>query len=140
MADYLLDTNHISPLVTPGHRLRPILTMRRRQGDSFHIAVPALTEMLFGIKMLPRAQRNIEEWRKFAGFFTYHQIEKDDAEDAADLQVSLRQQGWQLGTVDALIASISLRNDLILLSTDKDYTAVPNLALVNWLAIEAESE
>ena len=23
MTDYLLDTNHASPLVTPGHRLRP---------------------------------------------------------------------------------------------------------------------
>lgn len=133
MADYLLDTNHISPLVTPGHRLRPMLTQHRRQGDNFYIAVPALTEMLFRIKMLPRAQRNVEEWRKFAGFFTYYQVEKEDAENAADLQVPLRQQGWQLATVDALIAAIALRYDLVLLSTDKDFQAVPDLVRENWL-------
>jgi predicted nucleic acid-binding protein len=94
--------------------------------NSFSIAVPALTEMLFGIRTLPRAERNLQEWRVVEGLFTFHQIEKQDAEDAADLQVILRRQGWQLGTVDALIATIALRYGLTLLTTDKDYRAVPS--------------
>ena len=96
--------------------------------------------MLFGIKTLPRAKRNMQEWHTFEGIFTYHQIEKEDAEDAADLQVPLRQQGWQLGTVDALIAAIALRYDLILLTTDKDYGPVPNLQQQNWLAEKPGTE
>ena len=133
MAGYLLDTNHISPLITPKHPWRQHFVQQHAAGNRFSIAVPALTEMLFGIRTLPRAERNSQEWRIVEGLFTFYQIEKQDAEDAADLQVILRRQGWQLGTVDALIATIALRYGLILLTTDKDYKAVPGLQQANWL-------
>ena len=134
MARYLLDTNHISPLVTPGHRLQGILSQRYLDGDSFGIAVPALTEMLFGILTLPRAESNLKTWQSIDQSYTYYQIEKEDAERAADLQVVLRRRGWQLGTIDALIASIALRYDLTLLTTDNDFKAIPALKQENWLA------
>ena len=134
MARYLMDTNHISPLVTPGHRLQGILSQRFGDGDSFGIAVPALTEMLFGILTLPRAVSNLKTCQSIDRMYTYYQIEKEDAEHAADLQVVLRRQGWQLGTIDALIASIALRYDLILLTTDNDYKAISALKQENWLA------
>jgi predicted nucleic acid-binding protein len=137
MISYLLDTNHISPLITSGHPLRQRFTQQHAFGDSFRIAVPALTEMLFGIRTLPRAERNLQEWHVVEGLFTFHQIEKQDAEDAADLQITLRRQGWQLGTVDALIATIALRYGLTLLTTDKDYRAVPKLKQDNWLTAQS---
>lgn len=131
MTTYLLDTNHISPLVTPGHPLRLRLTQQHTGGDRFSVAIPALTEMLYGIRTLPRADRNLREWQAIDGLFEYRQLEKRDAEDAAELQVVLRRQGWQLGTVDALIAAVALRYDLILLTTDKDYKAIPGLKQEN---------
>lgn len=73
-------------------------------------------------------------WHSIDRVCTYYQIEKQDAENAADLQVVLRRQGWQLQTVDALIASIALRYDLILLTTDKDFRAIPHLFQENWLS------
>lgn len=91
MTNYLLDTNHLSPLVTPGHPLRDRLLQQYQAHDQFSIAVPALTEMLYGIRILPRAQRNLQEWQKFSGLFTYYDVGKEDAERAADLQVILRQ-------------------------------------------------
>jgi len=51
MAGYLLDTNHISPLVTLPHPLRRRVLGSLQAGDTFSIAVPALTEMLFGISI-----------------------------------------------------------------------------------------
>ena len=57
-----------------------------------------------------------------------------DAEFAAQLQISLRKRGWQLETVDALIATIALRYDLTLLTTDRDFEAIPDLQQANWLA------
>ncbi|MEM7124764.1 MAG: type II toxin-antitoxin system VapC family toxin [Chloroflexota bacterium] len=134
MASYLFDTNHISPLVTPEHNLRSIFTQHKVDGKDFHIASPALAEMLFGIQMLPRVKSNLREWKRFEKLFTYHSVDKQDAEYAGTLQTSLRQQGWQLGTVDALIASVALRYDLILLTTDNDYSAVPGLICQNWLS------
>lgn len=45
----------------------------------------------------------------------------------------LRKRGWQLETADALIAATVLRYDLILLTTDKDFSAIPDLKRENWL-------
>ncbi len=134
MANYLLDTNHISPIVMPGHRLRARIMQRHAAEDTFHIATPGLTEMLFGIRTLPRAERNLRDWQRFEDLFTFHPIEKQDAEYASLLQATLRRQGRQLHTVDALIAAIALRYNLILLTTDKDFQAVVGLAQANWMS------
>ncbi len=133
MTKYLLDTNHISPLVTLGHKLRKRVWRRLRAGDTFAIAVPALAEALFGIGLTPRAAKNLVEWDRLKDNFAYLIIDRTDAEDAAHLQIMLRRRGWQLETVDALIATIALHDNLVLLTTDKDFTAVPRLKYENWL-------
>lgn len=134
MASYLLDTNHISPLVTVGHSLRKKVLARLGTGDDFAIPVPALTEMLFGISLLPRSETNLAEWENLRGRFSYYSIDRLLAEQAAELQIALRRRGQQLSTVDALIAAVALRHNLILLTTDKDFNAISQLKLENWLA------
>lgn len=62
--------------------LQSILPQQQQTGASFHVAVPALAELLYGIQILPRATRNIENWQAIEGLFTYYQIEKQDAEYA----------------------------------------------------------
>lgn len=64
--------------------------------------------------------------------FDYYAIERSDAEQAATLQVTLRHQGWQLATVDALMAAIALRYDLVLLTADNDFNRVTGLQYENW--------
>ena len=133
MATYLLDTNHASPLVTPQHPLRQRVLQQLDAGDSLALCVPVLTETLFGIGILPRAVQNRSEWTKLQPLFPCYIPDEVDAELAADLQIALRRQGRQLATVDALIAVIALRYDLILLTTDGDFRVVPNLQHQNWL-------
>lgn len=135
MARYLLDTNHLSPLVTLSHPLRQRVLNSLQQGGIFSIAVPALTEMLFGISILPRARQNLEEWERLKPSFNYYDIDQQQAEQAARLQVALRRQGWQLETVDALIATIALQNDLILLTADGDFAPIVGLKQENWLIL-----
>lgn len=128
MTDYLLDTNHISPLVTPEHPLRQkILAQLQQADDTFSIAAPALSEFLYGISLLPRADRNLREWERLKADFEYYNIDRQDAEQSAKLRLALRQQGWQLGIIDALIAVIALRNDLVLLTTDQDFRIISGL-------------
>jgi tRNA(fMet)-specific endonuclease VapC len=135
MTDYLLDTNHASPLVTIGHPLRQRVLRSLEGGDTFSIAVPALTEMLFGISLLSRARQKLQEWERLKFSFNYYDIDRVNAEQAARLQIALRRQGWQLETVDALIATVALRNNLTLLTTDKDFSAIPELEQENWLLL-----
>ena len=132
MTRYLLDTNHLSPLVTLSHPLRLQIRERLKPADSFAIPVPALIEFLFGIGLLPRAHLNNETWQAMADEFAYYGAERQDAEMAADLRLKLRRVGRQLGAIDALIAVLALRNDLTLLTTDGDFSAIPGLKLENW--------
>ena len=133
MVAYLLDKNHVSPLVTQGHPLRDRVRDRVAAGDTFAICVPVLTETLFGISLLPRALQNRSEWGRLRPFLACHIPDEADGTAAAMLQVALRQRGWQLATVDALIAAVALRYDLVLLTTDRDFQAIPTLICENWL-------
>lgn len=133
MMRYLLDTNHLSPLVTVGHPLRPRILQQMRLGDQFAIAVPALAEFLYGIQVVPRGRQNLIEWNQLRLTFFFYHIDQIDAEQASSLQVELRRRGRQLYTVDAFIAAIGLRYGLTLLTTDKDFQAVMGLAQENWL-------
>ena len=127
-----MDTNHISPLVTIEHPLRHRIFAAVTSGDSFAIAAPALSEFLYGIGTLPRAQQNLAEWERLRSDFRYYNLSWLDAEQAARLRLALRSQGWQLSLVDAMIAVLALQNDLTLLTTDKDFRAIPNLKQEIW--------
>ncbi len=133
MATYLLDTNHLSPLVTLSHPLRRRVLTQQESGDGFTTCVPVVTETLFGLRLLPRAIQSLQEWERLKLMFRCHVPDLQYAEQAAELQAMLRQRGWQLETVDALIAAVALRHDLILLTTDRDFRAVPQLRTGNWL-------
>lgn len=58
-----------------------------------------------------------------------------DAQESAELQANLRRSGWQLATVNALIATVALRNSLILLTTDGDFRFIHQLAQENWVRL-----
>lgn len=133
MSNYLLDTNHLSPLVTPGHPLRQRFFQRLRAGDNFGISIPVITEFLFGIGLTPRVMQNRQEWERLRALFTVYVPNEKDSISAAELQIALRKRGRQLETVDALIAALALHYELILLTTDRDFQTVPNLIQENWL-------
>lgn len=132
MDNYLRDTNHAGALVTLAHPLRQRVLLRLHAGDTFAIAVPVVTETLYGIGVVPRATQNLAEWARLRPSLTCYLPDEAAAENAVALQVSLRHQGWQLETVDALIAVVALRYNLVLLTSDKDFAPVPNLTLENW--------
>ena len=133
MMNYLLDTNHAASLVTLRHPLRQRVLMQIHAGDTFAVAVPIVAETLFGIGMLPRATQNLVEWARLRLGLVCYLPDEADAESAAALQRSLRHQGRQLETVDAFIAAVALRYDLVLLTSDNDFVAVPDLKQENWL-------
>lgn len=134
MANYLLDSNHASPLVTLSHPLRQRILNSLQSDHTFVISVPVLTETLFGISLLPRANQNLAEWSYMRQMLPCYMLDEDDAELAARLQIGLRRRGRQLETVDALIAALALRHDLILLTADNDFQTIPELKRENWLA------
>lgn len=131
MARYLLDSNHASPLVTLHHPLRQKVLAGIETGEVFSLCVPVLTETLFGISVLPRANQNRAEWQKLRPHLFCYQLDEQDAEYAVGLQLSLRAKGRQLEMADALIAAIAIRYDLTLLTKDGDFSPITQLNLEN---------
>lgn len=58
---------------------------------------------------------------------------RDDYAAAADLAITCRRHGVQLGTIDALIAQVCIANDATLLTADGDFThAARHIPLDVW--------
>jgi len=132
MTRYLLDTNHLSPLITPSHSLGERVYNHGAMGDTFDIPVPVLSEFLFGIGSLPRAHQSRQEWQQIRANFAFIDVNAEMAEEAANLRLLLQKRGWQLKLFDALIAVIALRGAYILLTTDKDFHGIDAIQYENW--------
>ncbi|MDR2155080.1 MAG: PIN domain-containing protein [Burkholderiaceae bacterium] len=79
-----------------------------------------LQELLQGF-LGPKAQAQIVE--RFAAL-PLLQPDRDDHIHAAALRNTCRRAGVQIGTVGALLAQLCIRHDVMLLTTDKDFTHV----------------
>ena len=53
--------------------------------------------------------------------------DRDDHVQAAELRNACRRRGVQVGTIDALLAQLSIRHDLVLVTTDLDFERIAEL-------------
>ena len=98
-------------------------------GDSIVTTGLILQELLQGFAG-PRARKEIVE--RFAALPLIIPDRRDYI-DAAELRNHCRRSGVQIGTIDALLAQLCIRHDLILLTTDGDFTlAAKHSALRVW--------
>lgn len=59
--------------------------------------------------------------------------DRTDHVEAAELRNACRRSGIQVGTLDVLLAQLCVRHDLVMLSTDRDFTLIaPYVGLTNW--------
>ena len=90
-----------------------------------------LQELLQGFAGPKAGQQIVERFSALALI----QPDRVDHVAAAGLRNACRQKGVQLGTVDALIAQLCIRHDVILLSTDLDFVhAAKHCSLKVWSA------
>lgn len=88
-----------------------------------------LQELLQGVVDGPVKERLVAELVKLSLLVP----SRDDHLMAAELFTTCRRKGVQLGTVDALLAALCIRRDLVLLSTDRDFAhAARHIDLTIW--------
>ena len=116
------DTPPDHPAVT---RLGGALT----RGEHVFTTGLVLQELLQGFRG-PRAAESIIE--RFAALPFVAPTRADHA-DAASLRNACRRRGVQVGTIDALLASLCISHDLVMLSTDRDFARIAeSTPLVLW--------
>jgi predicted nucleic acid-binding protein len=133
MTGYLLDTNHVSPLVTLGHPLRTRVLAELSLGQALYVSTSNLSEITFGFALTQRADQNFALWAQMLERIGILTLSADESIDAGYLQAAMRRRGQQLKTIDAHLAVQAIVHDLTLLTTDTDFKQVPRLRSLNWI-------
>ena len=76
-----------------------------------------LQELLQGFSG-PKARDQLIERFGALGFL---QPDREDHIEAAEIRNTCRRSGVQIGTIDAVLIQLALKNDLVLLSSDNDF-------------------
>ena len=124
----------------------------RRDADVSGPEVQRLREALLGSDVVVTTGLVLQELLQgFAGAKAQKQIverfaalpliqpDREDHIRAAELRNTCRRAGVQLGTIDALLAQLGIRHDLMLLTTDQDFLhAAAHCPLRVWSARTGE--
>ena len=96
--------------------------------------MPVLCEIEAGIQQV---QRPLEYRRNLARLFKYVRIWPIDRETAflyGEIHHRMRRSGRVLSTVDMMLAALARQMSLRVLTTDRDFEALPELRTENWVA------
>lgn len=92
-------------------------------GDSIYVTGLVLQELLQGFTK-PKAHKQIIEHFSALPLLV---PDRQDHIQAADLYNACRRKGIQVGTIDAMLAQLCIRHDLMILTTDKDFQQIATL-------------
>jgi len=132
MPDYLLDCNHLSASLRRVSAVRERIHQGRRAGHRFISCYPVLCELEVGIQQTPNPNDNR---RRLAQLLRHVRLWPLDTETTllyGTVYLELRRQGRVLSQVDIMLAALARQHKLIVLTTDRDFEAVSDLAVENW--------
>lgn len=134
MSWYFLDTNHLSAALQRVSPVRDRLFEAIRRGDRFGTCLPALCELEAGIAQTarPRATRRLLD--ALLSEIRIWPFDRQDARQYGDLYVELARSGRVLSLVDVLVAVMARRLNATVLTTDRDFEAIPDVPCENWVA------
>jgi predicted nucleic acid-binding protein len=105
----------------------------KERGATLGTCIPALCELEVGASQV----RDPATYRKaLARLLTALRIWSLDEKTAflyGDVYHQLRQRGRVCSQVDIMLAALARQLDLVLLTSDRDFDALPGLSIENWL-------
>lgn len=132
MAGYLLDTNHLGQAVTRTSVVRKRLEEARKAGERLGTCVPALCEIEAGIRQV----RYPEEYRRNLKRLLRHvkvwPLDLETARLYGEIFDKLRTKARFLSQVDMMLAALARQMRLTLLTTDRDFEALPEIRTDDW--------
>jgi tRNA(fMet)-specific endonuclease VapC len=134
MAGYLLDTNHLSAAIRRVSPLRERIRGEIRQAVRFGTCMPVICELEAAIQQTKRPascratlDRLLQEVRVWP-------VDRAIARVFGEIYIDLRNRGRALSHVDITCAAIARSMDLTILTTDRDFDALPDIRTENWIS------
>jgi tRNA(fMet)-specific endonuclease VapC len=131
----LLDANHLGPCPRAVSPLRDRLREAHRRGVRFGTCVPVLCEAEAGLAGNQNPEPAYRTLRGLLRFVKVWPLEPSLARVYGELYFDLRRRGRVLSAVDIMQAALCRQMSVTLLTTDRDFEALPDLRCENWLAV-----
>lgn len=134
MPRFLLDTNHLSAALQRVSRLRDRIRQACRTGTRVGTCVPVLCELEAGLLQIhdyEAYQRSLAQLLKDVRVWP---LESRVVRHYGQLYHELKTKGRILSQVDMMLAALARLMNLTLLTSDRDFEALPDIRVENWLA------
>lgn len=133
MAGFLIDCNHLSAAVRKVSAVRDRMHQERKAGHRFISCYPVICELEAGIQ---QTAKPAETRRRLAQLSRHVRLWPLDAETArfyGEIFNELRRQGRALSQVDIIVAAMARQHNLTVLTSDRDFEALPDVVTENWM-------
>jgi len=104
----------------------------RRAGHRFISCYPVLCELEVGIQQTPNPDDNRRRLAQLLRHVRLWPLDTETTRLYGAVYFELRRQGRVLSQVDIMLAALARQHKLIVLTTDRDFEALANLAVENW--------
>lgn len=137
MRRYLLDTNHLSAAIKPISPLLDRILQSHETGNRIGTCFPALCETEAGISGIHEERRHRAYRRALRRLFKQVRlwpVGRDTAKHYGRIYQELRSRGRVLSQVDMMLTALARQMDLTILTSDRDFEALPDIRTENWLS------
>lgn len=133
MADYLLDCNHLSAALRKVSSVRERIHQGRRAGHRFISCYPVICELEVAIQQTPKPEENRRRLTQLLRHVRLWPLAAETTRVYGAVYIELRRLGRVLSQVDMLLAALARQHKLTVLTTDRDFEALADLHIENWV-------
>jgi len=128
----LLDTNHIGLAVDRASRVGQRIYEARLAGTRVGTCLPVLCEIEAGMRQVRRKAKYRRDLDHFLLQLRVWPIDLETARTYGDIYTELRRRGRVLSQVDIMVAALARQRKLTVLTTDRDFEALPDIEVADW--------
>lgn len=131
---YLFDTNQLGAVFKAKPPILKRMRDAEKQGHRLGTCIPVICELEAGLHQTERFEENRKRLRVLLSRLTLWPLEVQTAQLFGEIHRELKAHGRKLSHVDMVVAALARQLDATVVTTDRDFEALPDIKTENWLA------
>jgi tRNA(fMet)-specific endonuclease VapC len=136
MSAFLLDTNHVGLAVNRVSVVGQRVFEARQAGVRLGTCLPVLCEIEAGVRQVRRKAKYRADLNHLLKQIRLWPIDLETTRLYGDVYAELRRRGRVLSQVDIMIAALARQRKLTILTTDRDFGALPGIRTADWSSLK----
>ncbi len=132
MPAYLLDTNHLGMAVDRTSTVGRRIFETRLAGIRLGTCLPVLCEIEAGMRQVRHKAKYRRDLDYLLQQLRLWPVDLKTARIYGDLSTELRRRGRVVSQVDLMVAGLTTQMNLCLLTSDRDFEALPDIKTEDW--------